>query len=985
MKQIFTLLILFALSMSAPAQSRTITGKVTDVGGIGLPGVTIQIKGTTNGTTTNIDGNYQLSVSGGILVFSYIGFVPQEITVTNQSVINVVLLEDIKRLGEVVVVGYGVQKKKDLTTAVSVVSEKELKDRPIISAAQGLQGKAAGVQVTQPSGKPGAGLSVRVRGATSVLAGNEPLYVVDGVPTTDVSGLDAIDIASMSVLKDASSSSIYGARAANGVVLITTKRGQANTPVLSLNTYYGVSMLRKTVDVLNTRDYRALWQEINPNSTFDSTWTNYTDWSDKVFGTGQTQSYQLSASGGSDKMKYFVSGGYLSDQGIVKPARFDRYSVRVNLDNEVKPWLKIGTNLSITSMKSKDTPDNLSSGRGGVIMSALNTPPFLHVYDGEGKPGFVLRDTTHFDPNPFVNTWENPIAYMEGKNQQSTDNKLFGSFYIEAKLIKDLSFKSRFGIDQNSHQWDSYEDRFRTADGRVQHGAGQSDKINSNSWLSENTLDYSKKYGKHNITGMIGSSVQKYKANDSYLSGSNFPADVSIKTLWAANTIIGGTSREEWALASFFGRGTYDYDSKYYLTVSVRRDGSSKLAHPWGTMPSFSAGWRISSEKFMNNLTFIDDLKIRGGWGKTGNQEGIPSYAQYGLITYTRYTLAEDEVPNGPAASQTTYGNPDLKWETTAQTNLGFDLTILKSRVILNFDIYMKKTSDVLMNVQLPSFLPIHTVQTNVGKIENKGLELNLNTVNLDSKLKWTTDFNISFNRNKVTALDYTPVYYFGKIYSNNSEVTIVKPGLPLGSFFGYISEGVDPATGNIKYKDLDNNGEINANDRTVIGSGQPDFTYGFTNNFTYGRFDLSFFLQGSQGNDIYNATRVDLEGMFDSKNQSTAVLNRWTPQNTITDIPKAGINDMLNVRNSSRFIEDGSYIRLKSITFSYRILNNNQIKTINKMSVYVTGQNLLTFTNYSGFDPEVNAYGNSATELGIDYGTYPQSRSFIVGLNVEF
>jgi len=974
MKKIFTLLIFSLLSVSLMAQNRLITGKVTDAGGIGLPGVTIQIKGTTNGTTTNIDGIYQLSVSGGVLVFSYIGFVPQEITVTNQSVINVVLVEDIKRLGEVVVIGYGVQKKKDLTTAVSVVSEKEIKDRPIISAAQALQGKAAGVQVTQPSGKPGAGLSVRVRGATSVLAGNEPLYVVDGVPTTDVSGLNASDIASMSVLKDASSSSIYGARAANGVVLITTKRGETNAPILNFNTYYGISMLRKTVDVLNTRDYRALMGEIS-GITYDPTWTNYTNWSDKVFGTGHTQSYQLSASGGSDKMKYFVSGGYLTDQGIVKPAQFDRYSVRVNLDNDVNPWLKIGTNLSILKLKSKDTPDNLSSGRGGVIMSALNTPPFLQVYKSDGSGWF--------DPNPIQNSWENPVAYMEGADQESIDNKLFGSFNADAKLITGLSLKSRFGVDMDYHQWDYYQDPFRTNYGRINHGIGKSDKGNSNSWIWENTLDYSKKIGKHNITGMIGHSAQKYKYIDSYIEGTHFPEDTSIQTLWAANVYTAGTSGEEWALESYFGRCTYDYNNAYYLSFSIRDDGSSKLAHRWGVMPSFSAGWRISSEKFMKKLTFIDDLKIRGGWGKNGNQEGIPNYTQYGLARYSRVTPDPNNPSSGPASTFYTYGNPDLKWETTAQTNLGFDLTMFKSRVTLNFDMYRKKTSNVLMNVQLPNYLPITTIQTNVGEIENKGIELNLNTINIDKKLKWSTDFNISFNRNKVTALQYTPVYYFGHIYSNNSDVSIVRVGLPLGSFFGYIAEGVDPKTGNMKYKDLNNNGISDPGDRTVIGNGQPDFTYGFTNTLSYGRFDLNIFFQGSQGNDIYNATRIDLEGMFDSKNQSTEVLRRWTPENTNTDIPKA--DNMDNVKNSTRFLENGSYIRLKSLTLSYRILNSNQIKAINKMSVYVTGQNLITITKYSGFDPEVNAYGNSAAELGIDYGTYPQSRSIIVGLNFEF
>ncbi len=980
MKKTYTLLIFFMLSFSVFAQNRQITGKVTAADGLGLPGVTIQLVGTTIGTATDIDGNYNLNVPDGILRFSFIGFVTQEITIANQSVINLVLLEDTKLLSEVVVVGYGTLKKKDLTTAVSVVGEKELKDRPIVSAAQALQGKAAGVQVTQPSGKPGAGLSVRVRGATSVETGNEPLYVVDGVPTTDVKGLNPSDISSMSVLKDASSAAIYGARAANGVVVITTKRGNEDSPVVAFNTYFGASKLRKTVDVLNTKQYRTLLNELSIN--VDPADTDYTNWSDETFGTGTNQSYQFSVSGGSAKARYFVSAGYLSDQGIVEPARFDRYSIRVNLDNEVKPWLKIGTSISFLNLNTKDTPDNASSGRGGVIMSALNTPPFLHTYLNETEPGFVLTDKTWYDPNPFQPSWENPVAYMQGPDQLSIDNQLFGNLSVEARLASGLFLKTRVGADINSHQWDYYLNPFQTTYGRSQNGIGQSDKSNSNTWLWENTLDYSRTTGKHNLTGLVGNSIQKNEWSDSFLYGTDFPSDISVTTLNSANTITGSTDLQEWALVSFFGRATYDYNSRYYLTVSIRQDGSSKLAHHWGTMPSFSAGWRISSESFMSSLTFIDDLKIRGGWGKNGNQEGISNYSQYGLAGYSRRT----ETGGGPAAYQITFGNPDLRWETTAQSNIGFDLTMFNARVTLNFDAYIKKTSDVIMNVQWPSTLNLPRMQTNDAKIENRGIEFNISTINLDKKLKWSTDLNMSFNHNEVTYLYYSPVYYFGRIYSNNEDVTILKVGLPLGSFYGYIADGVDPATGKQKYKDLDNNGILGSGDRTVIGNAQPKFIYGFTNNLAYGRFDLNIFFQGSYGNDIFNATRIDLEGMFDSKNQSTAVLRRWTPENTITDIPKVSKDNLENVSNSTRFVEDGSYLRLKSLTLSYTVIDKSQnIKVLKKLSVYATGQNLLTFTRYTGFDPEVNAFGTSAVELGIDYGTYPQARSLVVGLNVEF
>jgi TonB-dependent starch-binding outer membrane protein SusC len=971
-----TLFFAILLSMTVLSQERLIKGKVTGTDSMGIPGVTVQVVGTTTGTVTDIDGNYQISLDKGVLKFSYIGYVAQEILITDQTVLNIILLEDVITLGDIVVIGYGTQKKKDLTTAVVTVDDKAIENRPIVSPVQALQGKAAGVQVVQPSGKPGSGLSVRVRGSTSVLAGNEPLYVVDGVPTTDINGLNPTDIASMTVLKDASSATIYGARAANGVVVITTKRGSESAPVIQFNSYYGLSWLRKPIETLSTKKYTELMNEIAPGS-LDPPPTNYTNWSDETFGTGHNQSYQLSASGGSDKSKYFASIGYLSDEGIVDPARFDRYSVRVNLDNDLKSWLKLGTNINLLHTNIKDTPDNASSGRGGVIMSALNTPPFLNIYKNDGSG--------QFDPNPFQPSWENPVAYMEGPQQEAIDDRVFGNINATVNILKELAFKTNFGIDYVSHQWDYYLDPFRTNYGRVNNGIGRSDKYTNSTWLWENTLDYAKSFGKHNVTALVGTSIQKSKYNDTYAEGTDFPSDVSVTTLNAANVINAWSTIEEWSLASFFGRATYDYNSKYYLTVSLREDGSSKLAHHWGTMPAFSAGWRISAEPFMKNLEFINDLKLRGGWGKNGNQEGISNYAQYGLISYTRRTPTNPL--SGPSATQTTYGNPDLRWETTAQTNIGIDFTVLKSRLTLNVDAYIKKTDDVLLNIQLPNTLPITSIQTNAGKIENRGIEFNISSVNIDKKLRWDTDFNMSFNKNEVTDLEYTAVYYFGRIYSNNQDVAIVKEGLPLGSYYGYISEGVNPQTGMIMYKDLNNNGILDANDRTVIGDGQPNFIFGFTNTFTYQRFNLNFFFQGSYGNDIYNATRIDLEGMFDSKNQSTVVLDRWTSTNTDTDIPKAvGGGNVDNVRNSTRFVEDGSYIRLKSITLSYDVLKNNpNVKAIKKLTIYITGQNLLTFTGYSGFDPEVNAYGNSATELGIDYGTYPQAITCILGLNVEF
>lgn len=975
----------FLLSLAAWAQEGTISGKVTATSGDGLPGVNVLLKGTTTGSVTDADGNYTISAKEGVLSFSFIGFKTLEVEIKGQTAINVQLEEDLKSLEEVVVVGYGTQKVKDVTTAIVTVSDADMKNRPLVSAAEGLQGKAAGVQVIQNSGKPGADISVRIRGATSVLAGNDPLYVVDGVQTSDIRGLNASDIATLTVLKDAASAAIYGANAANGVVLITTKRGKANNQVVTFNTYYGFSNLRKPVDVLNTSQYRDLMTEILGPGSVDPAITTNTNWSNEVFGTGKIQSYQLGYSGGTDKTRYLVSGNYLAQDGIVKPAKFDRFSFRLNLDNDVKSWLRFSTNVNVLSTTTKDTPDNASSGRGGVIMSALNTPPFLQTYKNDGSG--------QFQPNPFQPSWENPIAYMYGPDQKAVDTRVLGNFTIEADLMKGLKFKTNVGIDANVRQYDYYLDPNRTDYGRQQNGIGVSDKKISSAWLWENTLTYSKSIGQNNFSILGGSSARHNITNDTYMQGSDFPADVSVRTLNAANIISGTQTTEEWSLASFFGRATYDYDGKYLFTGSIRRDGSSKLANHWGTMPAFSAGWRISSEPFMQNFKLIDNLKIRGGWGRTGNQNGIANYARYGLIDYTR-RLPTDPL-SGPASSQTTYGNPNLKWETTDQTNVGIDLSILESRVNFTFDAYLKKTSDVLLPVRLPSTLPITVIQTNAGAIENKGIEMNVSTVNMDRVIKWNTNFNISFNRNKVTRLDVTPVYYGGRTYSNNQDVAIIKAGSPLGSFFGYVADGVNPDSGDMKFKDLNNDGSITAADRMIIGNGQPKFIYGMTNSITYRNFSLNIFLQGTNGNQVYNASRLDLEGMFDHKNQSVNVLRRWTLTNRNTDMPRAvGDGSTDNIRNSTRFLENGSYMRVKSITLSYSF-SPDLLKSIHatRMSIYVTGQNLLTFTKYTGFDPEVNAFAATtinppsvdSSVLGVDYGTYPQARTITFGLNLEF
>lgn len=971
------LIFLFALPGLMHAQERTVSGTVKDATGSPLPGVSVMIKGTALGTTTDVDGSYHITMSGGTLVFSFIGFEAKEFVVENQTTVDVTLQESASTLEEVVVIGYGTMKKKDISTAISLVDETAIKDRPMVSVAEALQGKAAGVQVIQPSGKPGSDIAVRIRGTTSVSATNEPLYVVDGIPMTDIRGINPQDILSMSVLKDAASSAIYGLRAANGVVIITTKTGKANQQVLQFGVYGGFSKLRKEIKTLNTAQYRDVMQEIG--IPLDPTWTDYTNWNEEVFGTGYIQNYQLTFSGGTEKSHFLTSASYLQNDGMVAPAQFNRYSIRFNFDNQLKPWLNVGTNVNLLRSTTKDTPDNLSSGRGGVIMSTLNTPPFLQVYkdDGSGQ----------FDPNPFQPSWENPKAYMYGADQESVDHRIIANFIAEAKIIEGLSFRTNFAMDLNTHQWDYYQDPFRTNNGRLTHGNGSADKSISGTWTFENLATYTKSIGKNNFTVLGGAGLIKFRYNGSYMSGYDFPEDTNVKTMNAANVITSaGTSVDEWSLASFFGRVLYDYDGKYLFTASIRRDGSSKLTNKWVTTQSVSAGWRISSESFMKDIEWIDELKLRLGWGKLGNQDGLPNnYLGYGQNRFTRDTPSNPL--DGPTTYQASIGNPYLRWEITSQTNFGLDLSVLKARLTFTADAYLKRTNDLLVDVNLPSSVgDVTSIKTNGGTIENKGLEFTISSVNLEEKaLTWNTDFNISFNRNKVVELTYTKKTFNGPIYSNNSRVSLFSEGEPIGLFYGYIAEGVDPDTGDMIYKDVNNNGYWDSGDRTVIGDPNPDFIFGFTNTLAYKRFELNIFFQGSYGNDIFNSTRIDLEGMFDSKNQSVEVLNRWTPENRNTDIPRAG-GGTYNVENSTRFVEDGSYLRLKALTLKYNINPELLSKAgIRNLSVYATGQNLLTFTKYSGFDPEVNAFGRSPLESGIDYGTYPQAVTVTFGVNVEF
>lgn len=977
------LLLVVGFNWSLQAQTTSaVRGVVTDVSGEPLPGVNIVVKGTLQGVVSDFDGNYQITVNSdeAVLVFSYIGYLSQEHAINGRSEINVALEEDQKELDEVVVIGYGTVARKDVTTAVSTVSTKEIDERPIVSAAQAIQGKAAGVNVYQPNGAPGGEMVIRVRGTTSFNGSNSPLYVVDGVPVDNLNFLSPMDIASMQILKDASSAAIYGSRAANGVVLITTKQAGSGAKIAA-NVQYGVSRVANQIESLNATQYKQLMDEIRPGAIPEGT-TDRTDWFDEVYGTGITQNYQLQISDGNEKTRYFVSGGYLNEKGVLSSAFFRRYNFRSNIESQVRKWFHMGLNLSYSDNTSNGVTTGAGSNRGGVVLAVVNLPTASTIID----PETGLYNRTFFGQNI-----ANPIESIEnGKNNQSNENRLIASGSSTITFLPELNLKSSFTLDRRNGKVTGFTPPVHASD-RDDWGSAWDTRSTNTLLVFDNVLTYKKTFAdKHNVEAMVGSSWTDSQWSQSYINGSHYKDDY-IHTLNAANKIAWdntGSNASDWGIMSVFGRLSYNYESKYLFTFNIREDGSSKL-HPdyrWGTFPSFSVAWRMSSEEFMQGFTWLDDLKIRGGWGQTGNQSGVGDYAYLQRYNITRQAWFETGQEDAlPLITQANLRTSDLKWETTSQVNLGLDATMFSDRVTVAMDYYSKNTKDMLMYVSLPAgAAAASNIVRNEGEMMNRGVEFSVSSRNFTGAFTWNTDFNISHNTNELKSLELQQIYYDAETTDAFHQIRVVRnePGRALGGFFGYISDGVDPETGELMYRDINEDGKITASDRTYIGDPNPAFTFGLTNSFSYKGFSLNVFLQGAVGNDIFNASKGDVMGMYDLKNQSTEVLRRWRTPGQITNVPKAGFN----MQPSSYFVEDGSYLRVKDITFSYNfsggILNR---LGVSRLQPYVTATNLLTLTDYSGMDPEVNQWGNSGAVQGIDWGTYPHSKTFVFGLNVEF
>lgn len=992
MRKYLTMVVLLFMSISMFAQQHSVKGTVVDQNGQPIIGMTVMEQGTQNGTTTDIDGNYQITLSSGgaVLEFTALGYSTVVEQVNNRAVIDVESAEEAMVLDAVVAIGYGSVRKKDLTTAVSTVSTEDMKLRPVTEASGFIQGKVAGVTVQQTSGLPGSGMTVRVRGASSIASSNDPLYVVDGVPVGTgnyaIAYLSPQDIETMQILKDASSAAIYGSRAANGVVLITTKQGKKSRgPQVSLNASVGLANVAKTYDVLNVAEYKELMDELGMVNLPDGL-KDETDWFEETYKTGINQNYQLSVSNATDNMRYYISGGYSDEQGILPVAFNKRFNVKASFDSDLYDWLNVGANVAYSHYKNNGIISGTGSNRAGVVLSVINTPTYAKPWS-ETNPNWYW--TEFYGAN--LTTPSENLARTE--NNYSQTDRLLLTGYAQINFTKNFKFKSTVSMDRRWVHSYSFLDPIKTSYGRTQHGEASSSRSDDMRMVYDNIFTYNNSWNaKHNFEAMAGTSATTSRWENLSGSRSHFSPDYNNAIFGINGGNKGGLRGQsqgfaKWAIMSYLARVSYNFDSKYYVTVNFRADGSSKLApgNRWGYFPSASVAWRISGEDFMKDITWINDLKIRAGWGQQGNQSGLADYAwvqQYNT-NYYDWTKTEFADATPTLGGKSNIGNKDLTWETTTQTNIGIDWSMFNSRLIVTLDGYYKYTKDLLMNVPLPS--PYPSIYRNEGEMSNWGLELAINSVNIEKNdWRWTTDFNISMNRNKLEKLNLQQVYYYTQTSEALSEYVVrMTPGQPLSQFWGYTAKGVDPETGMIIYEDYNGDGKVNVADKHYIGDANPLFTAGLTNTVSWKGLSLSFLLTSSVGNDIYNASKIEMIGMYTGGNQIKDVVRRWRIPGQITDIPKAGELD--NLRASTRWIEDGSYLKVKNITLSYDITHPALKKAnINRIQPYITLDNMITFTNYTGYDPEMSQY-TSATSMGIDWGTYPCVKTVLFGVNVEF
>lgn len=1004
-------------TLAATVDSR-VSGRVTGEKGEGLPGVNVVIKGTIRGTNTDADGNYQLVIPNEktILVFSFVGYTSQELPVGNRTSLDVQLQPDNKSLNEVVVVGYGTVKKSDLTGAVAKVGEANIKATPIPSLDRAMQGRAAGVQVITNSARPGGSATIRIRGSGSVNASNDPLYVIDGFPTGNLNSINTDDIESIEVLKDASATAIYGSRGSNGVVLVTTKRGRAGKTVISYDGYYGSQSVRRQIPLLNAQQFAEFVNEARVNGGgkpyFDGSTADLplpsalgagTDWQSQIFQKAPIQSHQLSASGGSDKSRYAVSFGYYDQQGVILNSNFKRYTLRANLDNNLTSRLKVGLTMQGAYTTGNNARTDVDGNNGGGITSAaLTYAPNFPVYNADGS---------YYKNTGALNGYgvDNPMAIANEITNSNKTIRLLANSFLDYSIIEGLNFRTSFGADLQSSKTNYYATRLTTAGATLGGDAYVSNGQNVG-WLNENTLNYSRQLSaRHNLSALVGYTIQGLATETVRANASTFSDDFAeFNNLGAGSTLTAPSSdASDWRLISYIARVNYGFDDRFLFTLTGRRDGSSRFGenNKFGFFPSGAIAWKLANETWIKNLTMVSDAKLRLSYGLSGNQE-IGNYRYLANINASPYILGGTLNVGATTAG---VANPDLRWERNAQFDAGLDFGLFNNRVQVTADYYVKTTSDLLFQVGIPTSSGFSTTLKNIGRVQNKGFELALNTVNIDrGGFRWTSEFNVTFNRNKILTLDGREQFTTGTdalIFNTAVNPILLKVGSPLGNFYGRVTDGIfqnqaevdasaqkgNAKPGDIRYKDLNGDGVINDNDRDIIGNSNPNSFGGFNNTFSYKGFDLNIFVQGTFGNDLLNYGSFDLVNLTGGSNQSARVLDRWTPTNPSNTIPRA--NSAGGSRILSTFqIEDASYLRFKNISLGYALPRTLLDRlAISSARVYVTAQNWFTITKYTGYDPEVNRYGGTSTSQGpslsqgLDYGAYPSAKTVLVGLNLKF
>lgn len=1005
-----------------------ILGRVKASDGTMLKAATISLKGETVSVMSDEDGYFSIPAPNlnQVLVVSFVGKITKEVPVLGKAFLDVVLSDNPSELTNVVVIGYGTVRKSDLTGSVSTVNAADIRSIPVATIDQALQGKAAGVQITQLSGKPGSETSIRIRGTSSINAGNEPLYVIDGILMNSdgdeisvggtrgprisaLSSLNPNDIESIEILKDASSTAMYGSRGANGVVLITTKRGKMGRAQINIDITYGQQQVANTIKLLDASQFAHFVNNAKINAKQTPVYVNPknlkkgTDWQSTIFRPSAIANYQLGISGGTDKIKYSMSGSFFDQDGIIVNTNFKRYSFHTNLDWKVSNRLSVGNSVTYSFVNTSGVLTNAGQIVPGVVTSALLFNPVQRVYDSTTKGGYTFEN----DRGKILG---NPYAEAMEYNSITGLSRVLGNVYMVYNILPSLNFKTTFGIDAFNNNESSYGPSFLK---RAQASGGEASlgKTNGYSLLNENTLNFNKAYGQiHRINAVAGFTLQEALSKKLFVYAFDFPDDRTgyhnISTALKPQKPF--NSESQWNMVSYLGRVNYSLMDRYLFTLTGRMDGSSKFSEgrKYGFFPSAAIAWRISKERFLENNTTINDWKVRLSYGVLGNQ-AIPPYGSLALIgPYGEgvfNTSGGSEVYTGQ--EPLSYVNRGLKWETTRQFDVGMDFTVWDSRISMSADYYKKKTNDLLLSTPIPLTSGFSSTLLNIGNIENHGFELTLHSVNIRKAVEWTSDFNFSTNKNKITNLNSnTDIFLAGAL--------LLRRGVSVGTFYGYRFDGIfqtdaeaagsavlagqepgsaNPASqakaGDRKYFDSNKDGKIDADDRIILGNANPKFSYGLTNTIRYRNIDLSIFFQGSQGNKMANFNSYDLLNFTGQNNVAIAALNSWTPENQSNKYPRALAAGSLDQGVfSSAIVEDASYLRLKSVTLGYRLSPKVLKKVkVDNFRIFFTGLNLLTFTKYTGYDPEANTFGQSTTLIGIDLGGYPQAKIVQAGVSITF